>query len=143
MSLVLRSNGLARDPFSFARDLLDWHPFVSDRAAAAFAPAFEVKETADAFVLKADVPGVADKDLDVKIHDGVLTVTGSRASEERKDGERYSVYERRFGSFTRSFALPEWVDEKGITADAKDGVLTVHIPKTKVEATKPTTIKVQ
>ncbi|HEY1553459.1 MAG TPA: Hsp20/alpha crystallin family protein [Kofleriaceae bacterium] len=136
MSLVLRN-----DPFSFARDLLDWHPFVSDRAASAFAPAFEVKETADAFVLKADVPGVADKDLDVAIHDGVLTVRGSRGSEQHAEGERYSVYERRFGSFSRSFALPDVADTERIEAKLDGGVLTLTIGKK--SETKPKKIEIR
>jgi len=141
MSLVLRSNALARDPFSFARELFDRHPFVSERSVAAFAPSFEVKETADAFVLKADVPGVEDKDLDVAIHDGVLTVRGSRAAEQRKDGESYSVYERRFGAFSRSFALPDVADAERVEAKLDAGVLTLTIGK-KTE-TKPKKIAIK
>ena len=140
MSLVLRNSALARDPFSFARELFDWHPFVSDRSASAFAPSFEVKETADAFVLKADVPGVADKDLDVAIHEGVLTVRGSRGAEARKDGEKYSIYERRFGSFSRSFALPDVADAEKVEAKLDAGVLTLTIGK-KTE-TKPKKIAI-
>jgi len=140
MSLVLRSNSLARDPFSFARELLDWTPFVADRAPA-FAPSFEVKETAEAFVLKADVPGVEDKNLDVAIHDGVLTVRGSRGAEARKEGETYSIYERRFGSFSRSFALPDVADAERVEAKLDAGVLTLTIGK-KTE-TKPKKIAIK
>src|SRR5687767_1688629 len=57
-----------RDPFSIARELLSWDPFYGGRPASAFAPAFDVKETTDAFVLKADLPGVAESDLDVAVH---------------------------------------------------------------------------
>src|SRR5687768_2477659 len=80
-----------RDPFSVARDLLGWEPFYNARPSA-FTPAFEVKETTDTWVVKADLPGVADADLDINVHNNVLTVTGSRQAEERKDGESYALY---------------------------------------------------
>ena len=122
-----------RDPYSLARELLNWDPFVSARPASAFAPAFEVKETNDSFVLRADVPGVAEKDLDIAVHNGVLTVSGSRQSEERKEGESYAVYERQYGSFSRSFALPDMADGERIDASLVNGVLTLSIAK-KAEA---------
>src|SRR4029079_4672730 len=101
MALV-RSNGngngngnrLARDPYSLARELLNWDPFFTNRPASAFAPTFEVKETTDSFVLKADVPGVEEKDLDIAVHNGVLMVSGARQAEERREGESFALYER-------------------------------------------------
>ncbi len=140
MSLVLR-NGTSsgsqvaryRDPFSIARELLSWDPFFGGRPASAFAPAFEVKETTDAFVLKADLPGVAESDLDIGVHNNVLTVSGSRQAEERKDGESYALYERQFGSFSRSFQLPDMADGERIEAKLDRGVLTLTIGK-KAEA---------
>jgi HSP20 family protein len=147
MSLV-RSNGngnggrsIARDPYSLARDLLGWDPFFTGRPSSAFAPAFEVKETTDSFVLKADVPGVDEKDLDVSMHNGVLTVSGSRQSEERKEGESYALYERQYGSFTRSFSLPDMADGERIDAKLDNGVLTLTIGK-KAEA-KPKKISIK
>lgn len=133
MSLV-RTNGngsakIARDPYSLARELLGWDPFFTARPASAFSPAFEVKETTEAFVLKADLPGVEEKDLDVSLHNGTLTVSGHRASEERKDGESYALYERQFGSFSRSFALPDMADAERIDAKLENGVLTLTIAK--------------
>lgn len=123
-----------RDPFSMARELLAWDPFFAGtRPASAFAPAFEVKETADAFVLKADLPGVAEADLDIGVHNNVLTVSGSRSAEQRKDGESYALYERQFGSFTRSFSLPDIADGEKIAAALEAGVLTLTIGK-KAEA---------
>src|SRR5688572_16574396 len=110
MALTLRNNNggsvarqVTRDPFHMARELLSWDPFFGGRPASAFSPAFEVKETNDAFVLKADLPGVAEEDLDIAVHNNVLSVSGSRPAEERKDGETYALYERQFGSFTRAF----------------------------------------
>ncbi len=122
-----------RDPFHMARELLSWDPFFGGHPATAFSPAFEVKETADSFILKADLPGVAESDLDIGVHNSVLTVSGSRSAEERKDGESYALYERQFGSFTRSFSLPDMADGEKIEAKLEHGVLTLTIGK-KAEA---------
>ena len=147
MALV-RSNGngnggrlAARDPYSLARELLNWDPFFTARPASAFAPAFEVKETTDSFVLRADIPGVEEKDLDIAVHNGVLTVSGSRSAEERKEGESYALYERQYGSFSRSFALPDMADGDRIDASLKNGVLSLTVAK-KAEA-KPRKIEIK
>src|SRR5690349_21425709 len=128
MALVTRTNGngnkaLSRDPYSLARELLGWDFFSSGRPGSAFAPTFEVKETTDSFVIKADVPGVEEKDLDIAVHNGVLSVSGHRQAEERKEGESYALYERQYGSFTRSFALPDMADGDRIDAKLVSGVL--------------------
>ena len=147
MSLVRNGNGnggsraLARDPYSIARELLGWDPFFGGRPSSAFAPAFEVKETNDSFVLKADLPGVEEKDLDVAVHNGVLTVSGSRSAEERREGESFALYERQYGSFTRSFAMPDMADGERIDAQLTNGVLTLTIGK-KTEA-KPRKIAIK
>src|SRR5678816_91597 len=152
MSLALRNNGNGnggatgsatryRDPFSMARELLSWDPFFGDRRVSAFAPAFEVKETTDAFVLKADLPGVAESDLDISVHNSVLTVSGARQAEERKEGESYALYERQFGSFSRSFSLPDSVDAEKIEAKLDAGVLTLTIAKQ--EPAKPRKIELK
>jgi HSP20 family protein len=140
MALVTRNNSTSngtvtryRDPFAMARELLSWDPFFGNRPATAFAPSFEVKETTDSFVLKADLPGVAEADLDVSVHNSVLTVSGSRQAEERKEGESYALYERQFGSFSRSFSLPDMADGERIEANLANGVLTLTIGK-KAEA---------
>ncbi|HEX8111943.1 MAG TPA: Hsp20/alpha crystallin family protein [Kofleriaceae bacterium] len=136
MSLVARTNGntparyTARDPFQFARDLLSWDPFFAGtRQASAFVPAFEVKETSEAFILKGDLPGVAESDLDIAVHNNVLTVSGSRQSEDRKEGESYALYERQYGSFSRSFSLPDTADGERVEAKLDAGVLTLTIWK--------------
>jgi HSP20 family protein len=120
--------------------LLGWDPFFTTRPASAFSPTFEVKETSDSFVIKADVPGVEEKDLDVAVHSGVLTISGSRAGEERREGESYAIYERQYGSFSRSFALPEMADGDRVEAKLVNGVLTLTIAK-KAEA-KPRKIAI-
>lgn len=145
MALATRNNSnnvtRYRDPFSMARELLSWDPFVTGRPTTAFSPAFEVKETTDAFVLKADLPGVAEKDLDIALHNGVLTVSGSRTAEEKKDGEGYALFERQFGSFSRSFSLPDSVDADKIEAKLEAGVLTLTIAKQ--EPAKPRKIELK
>ena len=140
MSLLARTNGntparyIVRDPFQFARDLLSWDPFFAgSRQASAFVPAFEVKETSEAFILKGDVPGVAESDLDIAVHNNVLTVSGHRQTEERKEGESFALYERQYGSFSRSFSLPDTADGERVDAKLDAGVLTLTIWK-KAEA---------
>jgi HSP20 family protein len=149
MALALRTNNTTgnssvvryRDPFHMARELLSWDPFFAGRAPTAFSPAFEVKETADAFVVKADLPGVAEADLDIAVHSNVLTVSGTRAAEERREGENFALYERQFGSFSRSFSLPDMADGERIEAKLDAGVLTLSIAK-KAEA-KPRKISLR
>ena len=148
MSLLARTNGntparyTVRDPFQMARDLLSWDPFFAGtRQASAFVPAFEVKETADAFILKGDIPGVAEADLDIAVHNNVLTVSGTRHAEERQEGESFALYERQYGSFSRSFSLPDTADGERVEAKLDSGVLTLMIWK-KAEA-KPRKIAVK
>jgi HSP20 family protein len=132
MALVRRESSPARynNAYSLARDLFGWDPFGDVRPGSnTFAPSFEVKETVDQFVVRADLPGVEDKDLDVSLHNGVLSITGSRAGEQRQEGEAYYLYERQFGSFTRSFSLPDTADGDKVAAKLDAGVLTVTIGK--------------
>ncbi|HTJ46801.1 MAG TPA: Hsp20/alpha crystallin family protein [Kofleriaceae bacterium] len=136
------NGAVSRDPFSLARELLSWDPFhYGTRAAQSFAPHFEVKETGDKFIVRADLPGVDEKNLDVSIHNGVLSISGHRAAEERQEGESFYVYERQYGSFSRSFALPDTADAEKIDARLVNGVLNLEIGK-KVEA-KPRKIELK
>ncbi|HVV86467.1 MAG TPA: Hsp20/alpha crystallin family protein [Kofleriaceae bacterium] len=141
MAIVRRENTPTRyrDHWSLARDLFGWDPFNEARPAVTFAPAFEVKETADQFVVKADLPGVKEENLDVSLHNGVLSIAGARTAEERKENESYFLYERQFGSFSRSFALPDTADPEKIQAKLEHGELTLTIGK-RVEA-KPRKIQ--
>jgi HSP20 family protein len=119
-----------RSPFSRMSDLLRWDPF-GDMASLGLAqfPNIEVKETKDAFVFKADLPGVNDEDLDIQVHSNRLTIGGERREEERTEDDRFYTYERSYGSFSRSFTLPEGADLDSVKADLKNGVLTVLVPK--------------
>ena len=149
MSLVTRNGNTttqtpvrySRDPFQLARDLFAWDPFSGGRQLSAYVPAFEVKETNEAFVLKADIPGVAESDVDIAVHNNILTISGTRNAEERKEGDSFALYERQYGSFSRSFSLPDTADGERVEAKLENGVLALTIWK-KAEA-KPRKILVQ
>jgi len=120
------------DPFEMMRDLMRWDPFAElapFRGEAAFAPSFEVKETKDAYLFKADLPGISEGDLDIALTGNRLTVSGKREEEKKEEHDRYYAYERSYGSFSRSFTLPEGVDVDHAAAGLSQGVLTVSIPK--------------
>jgi HSP20 family protein len=103
-------------------------------------PNVDVLETEGEIVLKADVPGVSEKDLEIKLEDGTLSLKGERKFEAEKKGEGYHRIERGYGTFVRCFSLPDSVDPEKVKAACKDGVLTVTLPKK--EIAKPRTIKI-
>lgn len=104
-------------------------------------PAMDVKERADAYVIVADVPGAKKEDIDVSLENGILTISAETKSEkDEKDGERVLRQERRYGKYVRSLRLGTQIDEKGIKANYKDGVLELTLPK--AEAVKPKKITV-
>ncbi|HEY1954335.1 MAG TPA: HSP20 family small heat-shock protein [Polyangiaceae bacterium] len=102
--------------------------------------AFDVKDTPQAFVFHADVPGLKEKDLEVQINGNRLTIRGKREAEREEPGHTYYAYERSYGSFARTFTLPESADVQKCGADLKDGVLTVTVPKKASE--QPRTVAV-
>lgn len=136
----------AWDPFRTMRELMRWDPFSVSTAwpapaLASFSPDFEVKETKESFVFTADLPGVAEKDLTVQLSDNRLSISGKRESEKTEQHETYYATERSYGSFTRSFVLPEGIDADKAHAQLKNGVLSIAVPK-KPEA-QPRKIAVQ
>jgi len=126
------------EPARLMRDLLRWDPFremapafpMAPAMDFAFAPAFEIRETRDAYVFKADMPGVEEKDLDITRTGNRLTIGGKREAEQEEKGDNYFARERSYGSFVRTFTLPEGIDVEHIQAELKGGVLTLVIPKT-------------
>jgi HSP20 family protein len=128
-----RSSGVFLDPFRVMDELLRWDSLRNEGwpggGMAEFVPQFEVKETKDEYVLQADLPGVAEKDLEISVTGNVITVAGKREQESRQEGDRFYAMERMYGQFARSFALPEGADAEKVSAHLNDGVLTVHIPK--------------
>jgi HSP20 family protein len=125
------------DPFRMMRDMLRWDPFremepIFPSYAAAlptFSPDIEVKETNDAFLFKADVPGVKENEVNVSLTGNRLTISGERNEEKEEKTETYYSAERKYGSFSRAYTLPEGIDADHIRAELKSGVLTVAVPK--------------
>ncbi|MDO9139339.1 MAG: Hsp20/alpha crystallin family protein [Methylobacter sp.] len=109
-------------------------------ATAEWAPAVDIKEEADKFVIYADIPGVKPEAIDVSMEAGVLTVKGEKESEVKTEKEGYKRVERTSGSFYRRFSLPDSADGEAINARCKLGVLEIIIPKR--EAIKPKRINV-
>lgn len=99
------------------------------RGQRAFVPELDVKESKDRYTICADVPGMKDEDVEVSLEGNRLTIRGQREEERREEGEQRYVMERSYGSFTRSFTLPETADLEGIQAELKEGVLRIEIPK--------------
>lgn len=113
------------DPFRFMQ--ISAFPELS--AEAGWNPSFEVRETDDAFVFKADMPGVSADDVDITLEANELRISGKREQERELDEGRYHTYEREYGNFTRTFLLPDTADVDQVRSDLKDGVLTLVVPK--------------
>lgn len=98
-------------------------------ATAQWQPRVDIKEESGRFVIYADLPGIEPSDIEVSMDKGILTIRGERRSEASEETERFSRIERRYGSFHRRFALPDSADAEGITAQGRNGVLEIAIPK--------------
>jgi HSP20 family protein len=98
-------------------------------------PAMDLVETEDAFVLRADLPGLSESDVNIELEDNVLTISGERKAEHEERKEGYYRVERASGTFSRSLTLPEGVDPEAVSANFERGVLEVRVPKP--EARKP------
>jgi HSP20 family protein len=107
---------------------------------ARFAPPVDIYEDEHSYTLKLEVPGVEEKDIDVRLENNTLTISGERKFEKEEKEENFRRVERSYGSFTRSFTLPNTVDNENVTADYDKGLLKVRLAK-KAEA-KPKQIKV-
>jgi HSP20 family protein len=103
-------------------------------------PDMDLVETEDHLVLRADLPGMSEDDIDIEIKDGVLTVSGERKAEQEKKDEGYYRVERAFGSFSRSLTLPDGVSADQVSANFDNGVLEVRIPKP--EERKPQRVQI-
>jgi HSP20 family protein len=105
-----------------------------------WSPAMDLVETDDHLVLRADLPGMDEKDIEIEIKDGVLTVTGERKAEQESKDEGFYRVERSFGRFSRSLSLPDGIDSDQVTANFDRGVLEVKIPKP--SETKPHRVQI-
>lgn len=121
------------DPFRVMREMMRWDPLQEaaffGRGQEMFVPTFDVKETKDAYVFKADLPGVKEEDLDISLTGRELRISGQRESEQHDEGDRYYATERSYGSFVRAFTLPDGTDAEHVHAELKDGILTLSVPK--------------
>lgn len=124
------------EPLRMFRDLLNWDPFQAMAPVwrripqdVGLAPDFDVKETKDAYCVEADVPGLKEDDVDVSVTGSRLTISGKREQETEERTDTYYTCERSFGSFSRSFTLPDGADTDNIQAELASGVLAVTIPK--------------
>ncbi len=97
-------------------------------------PSIDVSETDKAFQVSVEIPGVDEKDVEITLSDGILTIKGERKSETEKKGENYIRVERAYGTFRRALSLPSGVDEKKISAMSDKGVLRITLPKTQKAA---------
>jgi HSP20 family protein len=104
-------------------------------------PAVDISETPKEYLIKGELPGIEKDGVKVTVQNGVLTLAGERKSEKEEKDEKFHRVERTYGTFTRSFALPEDARADGVTAECKDGVITVRIAK--AEAPKPRSIEVK
>jgi HSP20 family protein len=111
-----------------------------ESSLTAWAPAVDIYETEHELVVKADLPEVDPKDLDIRVENNILTIRGERKFEKNVNQENYLRVERAYGSFARSFTLANTVNAEAIKADYQNGVLTLTIPKK--EEAKPKQIKV-
>jgi len=144
--------------------LMRWDPFreleeMSDRLNRMFArpaartngketmivadwvPTVDISETDGEYEIKAEIPDVKKEDVKVTLEDGVLTIQGERKREKEEKGKKYHRVERSYGSFVRSFGLPDLIDEEKVKAEFKDGLLNLHLPKS--EKAKPKAIEVK
>lgn len=140
MDALRRGFGLWDDDLfmqPFRSSLFDMEPFQKPLAAAVEAMptmrlATDIEETDKEYIIKADVPGMSRDNIKLQLLENMLTISGERKEEtkqEGKDGAKPALYERKYGKFVRSFALPNNVNAEGITASCKDGVLSVVVPK--------------
>jgi HSP20 family protein len=109
-------------------------------ASRAWHPAVDILESKDAYVLRAELPGMNKEDFNLELKEGTLTLTGERKFTKPAEGVQYRKVERVNGKFVRSFTLPETVKHDGIQATYKDGILEIHIPK--AEEAKPRQIQI-
>lgn len=114
-----------------------------DGGKGSWLPSTDISETDTEYTIRAALPAVKKEDIHVTLDNGMLTIKGERKQQQEEKNERFHRVESVFGSFERSFALPENVNEEGITSESKEGVLTIHIPKAQRPEAKPKEVTVQ
>lgn len=144
MSLVPWRKRNELTPWRTFRDMDDMFDHVFGNCALApseWAPAVDISESEDGYTIKADLPGMKKEDIEVSAYDDTVVIKGERKSEHEDKEKGYHRVERQYGSFSRTFRVPGGLDAKKVTADYKDGVLHVTVPK--CEEAKPKLIEVK
>jgi HSP20 family protein len=136
-------SGTWRSPMR--RSFFDMDPLRRAKAAFTGMPAVDVTETENGYEVVAELPGMDEKNIEVKVANGILTISGQKREEKEEKKKDYYVRERRFGSFERTFPVPDGVDLDRVDASFKKGVLTVTMPKTAEaqKAEKKITVKAE
>ena len=136
MADIIKKNSgtMEWDPFRTMREMLRWDPFremapIFPQLERAWMPSFEVRENKDGYVFKADLPGVKQDDIEVSLSGNRLQISGKRDEEKEAKGDTFYTYERAYGSFSRSFTLPDGADADHVKTELEDGVLTLVVPK--------------
>lgn len=116
---------------------------VEGTGATEWSPSADISETDKEYLIRAELPAVKKEDVKVTVDRGMITIEGERKQQKEEKTEKFHRIESVYGNFTRTFSLPEDINVEAIRCEDKDGVLTVHIPKTHTEKTKATRIKVE
>jgi HSP20 family protein len=114
---------------------------VGEPSAARFAPAMEVTETPESYVLRAELPGIDPKDVQITLTGDTLTIQGEKKSETRTDKEHTHIVERTFGAFSRSFTFPASVESESVEAESDQGVLTIRVHKARESRPRKISVK--
>ena len=111
-------------------------------SVAEWSPLVDITEDEKEYVVKAEIPEMKKEDIKLNVQDDLLTITGERKYEKEEKGKKYHRVERAYGSFMRSFTLPEDADGSKVSAEYKDGLLKVHLPKSEKAKPKTTEVKI-
>ena len=122
-------NSLQSEMNRLFNTVFDTPPNGSGTVLRRWMPAMDLAESADHFVLRADLPGMGEDDVSIEFEDGTLTVSGERKAEHEETNEGFHRVERSFGSFSRSLTLPQGIDPEAVTASFDRGVLEIRVPK--------------
>lgn len=126
----------------FGRSELSRFPSNELLANADFSPAVDISETAEEYLVKAELPDVKKENVKVSVEEGVLRISGERKHEKEEKNKKYHRVERSYGSFMRAFQLPTAIDESKVVAEFKEGMLNVRLPKAERATAKAVEIKV-
>jgi HSP20 family protein len=128
------------DPFQSLQETMNRF-FNEPASVRPWVPAVDIRETENELTLKADIPDMKFEDIDVRLENGILSLRGERKFDQQKQEGGWHRVERSYGHFERVFTLPDTIDPEKVTADYKNGVLTINLPKK--EIAKPRQVKVQ